>query len=44
MRLNVEDGTDLSLISKKFWKFVKSKTKSTRISETVWYKDEFRND
>ena len=44
MRLNVEDDTDPSLISKKFWKYVKSKTKSTRIPETVWYKDKFRND
>ena len=42
MRLNVEDDTDPSLISKKFWKHVKSKTKSTRIPETVWYKDKFR--
>ena len=42
MRLNVEDETDPALISKKFWKHVKSKTKSTRIPETVWYKDRFR--
>ena len=42
MRLNVEDDTDPSLISKKFWKYVKSKTKSTRIPETVWYNDKFR--
>ena len=42
MRLNVEDDSDPSLISKKFWKHVKSKTKSTRIPETVWYKDKFR--
>ena len=42
MRLNVEDDTDPSLISKKFWKHVKSKSKSTRIPETVWHKDKFR--
>ena len=29
MRLNVEDESDISLISKKFWKYVKSKTSST---------------
>lgn len=43
MRLNVEDENDPSLISKKFWKHVKSKSKSTRIPETVWYKNNFRN-
>ena len=43
MRLNVVDDTDPALISKKFWKYVKSKTKSTRIPETVWYKNRFRN-
>ena len=41
MRLNVVDDTDPALISKKFWKYVKSKTKSTRIPETVWYKTVF---
>ena len=41
MRLNVVDDTDPALISKKFWKYVKSKTKSTRIPETVWYKNRF---
>ena len=43
MRLNVVDDTYPALISKKFWKYVKSKTKSTRIPETVWYKNRFRN-
>ena len=38
MRLNVEDKSDISLISKKFWKYVKSKTNLTRIPETVCYK------
>ena len=42
MRLNVEDESDTSLISKKFWKYVKSKTNSTRIPETVRYKYQFR--
>ena len=31
MKLNVVDDTDPALISKKFWKYVKSKTKSTII-------------
>ena len=43
MRLNVEDESDTSLITKKFWKYVKSKTNSTRIPETVWYKNKFRS-
>ena len=43
MRLNVMDDSDPSLISKKFWKHVKSKSKSTRIPETIWYKNCFRN-
>ena len=43
IRLNVVDDTDPALISKKFWKYVKSKTKSTRIPENVWYKNRFRN-
>ena len=43
MRLNVEDASDTSLISKKFWKYVKSKTNSTRIPDTVWYKNQFRS-
>ena len=41
MRLNVEDESDTSLISKKFWKYVISKANSTRIPETVWYKNQF---
>ena len=36
-RINVIDEDDTFLISKKFWKHVQSKTKSTRIPETVWY-------
>ena len=43
MRLNVEDDSDTALISKKFWTHVKSKTKSTRIPETVRYGNHFRN-
>ena len=47
MRLNVEDESDTSLIayviSKKFWKYVKSKTNSTIIPETIWYKNKFRS-
>ena len=43
MRPNVEDESDKSLISKKFWKDVKSKTNSTRIPETVCYKNQFRS-
>ena len=35
MRLNVEDDSDPALISKKFWSYVKLKSKSTRIPETV---------
>ena len=43
MRLSVDDDSDPALISKKFWKHVKSKSKSTRIPETVWYGDRVRN-
>ena len=43
MRLNVEDDTDPALISKKFWTHVKSKSKSTRIPETVRYGERFRS-
>ena len=43
MRLSVEDDSDSALISKKFWKHVKLKSKSTRIPETVRYGDRFRN-
>ena len=42
MRLNVEDSSDMSLISKKFWKHVKSKCKSSRIPETMKFGDQFR--
>ena len=42
MRLNVVDESDTSLISKKFWKYVKSKSKSSRIPETVRYNNRFR--
>ena len=31
------DDNDTCLITKKFWKYVQSKTKSTRIPETIWY-------
>ena len=41
MRLNFIDDSDSSLISKKFWNDVKSK--STRKPETVRYDDRFRN-
>ena len=43
MRMNVEDDSDPALISKKFWKHAKSTSNSTRIPETVWYKNKFRN-
>ena len=43
MRLSVEDDSDDALISKKFWTYVKSKSKSTRIPETVNYHNRFRN-
>ena len=43
LRLNVEDDSDPSLISKKFWSHVKSKSKSTRIPETIYYGDRYRN-
>ena len=44
MRLHVEDDSDPALISKKYWKHVKSKSKSTRIPETIWYGQCYRND
>ena len=43
MKLNVEDSDDSTLISTKFWKYVKSKSKSSRIPETIRYGDQFRN-
>ena len=42
MRLNVEDDSDPGLISKKFWSHVKSRSKSTRIPETVRLGTRFR--
>ena len=42
MRLNFEDSSDNSIISKKFWKHVKCKCKSTRIPETIKFGDQFR--
>ena len=42
MRLNVVDESDPTLISKKYWKHVLSKSKSSRIPETIWYKNKFR--
>ena len=42
MRLNVVDESDPTLISKKYWKHVISKSKSSRIPETIWYKNKFR--
>ena len=42
MRLNVIDDSDTTLISKKFWKHIKSKSKSSRIPETIWYKNCYR--
>ena len=44
MRLNVEDDLDPALISKRFWSHVKSKSKSSRIPETVYYGNRVRND
>ena len=43
MRSNFEDDSDPSLISKKFWRHVKSSSNSTRIPETIHYKGRFRN-
>ena len=43
MRFSFIDDSDLSPISKKIWNFVKSKSKSTRIPDTVRYGDRFRN-
>ena len=42
MRLNVVDESDPFLISKKFWKYVKSKSKSSRIPETVRLNTRYR--
>ena len=43
MRLNVNDSSDTALISKKCWKYVKAKSKSTRIPETIRSGDRYRN-
>ena len=43
MRFSVKDSDDTALISKKFWRYVKSKNKSTRIPETIKYGRKFRN-
>ena len=42
MRINIEDSSDNSIMSKKFWKHVKCKCKSTRIPETMKFGDQFR--
>ena len=42
MRLNAVDESDPSLISKKFWKYVKSKSKLSRIPETIRFKTRYR--
>ena len=43
LRLNLEDDCDPALISKKYWSHLKSKTKSTRIPESVYYGSRLRN-
>ena len=43
MRLNVNNSSDPALVSKKFWKHVKAKSKSTRIPETIRSGDRYRN-
>ena len=43
MRLNENDSSDPALISKKFWKHVKAKPKSTRIPETIRSGDRSRS-
>ena len=43
MRSHVEDESDTSLISKKFWKYLKSTSGGTRIPETINYGSRFRN-
>ena len=42
-RSSLEDKDDPSLMSKKFWSYVKSTSNSTRIPETVSYGNKFRN-
>ena len=43
MHSYVEDDSDPSLISKKFWKYLKSTSGGTRVPETVNYGPRFRN-
>ena len=43
MNSTFEDDTDPSIISKKFWSHIKSKSNSHRIPETVSYGSRFRN-
>ena len=43
MRSYVEDESDPGLISKKFWKYLKSTSGGTRVPETVNYGTRFRN-
>ena len=43
MRTYVEDESDPGLISKKFWKYLKSTSGGTRVPETVNYGSRFRN-
>ncbi|KAL5268986.1 hypothetical protein ACHWQZ_G002719 [Mnemiopsis leidyi] len=44
LKLNFVDDSDPALISKRFWTHVKSRSKSTRIPETVKYCNRFRSD
>ena len=43
MRSYVEDDSDPGLLSKKFWKYLKSTSGSSRVPETVNYGSRFRN-
>ena len=43
MRLKVNDSSDPALISKKLWKYVKTKSKSARIPEIIRSGDRYRN-
>ena len=43
MALNFVDDSDPALIPKKFWSHVTSRSKSTRIPESVYYGSRFRN-
>ena len=44
MRDNLTDSEDNALISKKFWSYVKSTSKSSRIPESVSLKEQLRSD